>query len=288
MQQGDTSGTALRARLYRELEPDARDGLSPLNIFLVALVLLSFVVFAFETEFAAQVIASVREGVAPSDVLQNAQQTVWWINLGVLCVFAVEYLARLWAVGEDPRYRGLMGRVRYMFTPYALADLAAFLPELLIMFSPLSADARAVAALKALRLLRLFKLARFIPAFDVLGAALRRAGSQLLVALAMALALVYLAAIALYFIEGAVQEDFASIPRALWWAVATLTTVGYGDVYPITGGGRVAAGVIALAGIGVVALPAGIFASAFSDELKQRAADKAAREAEETGGPGGT
>ena len=85
--------------------------------------------------------------------------------------------------------------------------------------------------------------------------------------------LVFVAAVTLYFIEGVGRgrEQFASIPRSLWWAVATLTTVGYGDVYPITAWGKVAAAVIALAGVGVVALPAGIFASAFSEELRERA-----------------
>lgn len=260
----------LRGRLYRALEPHARDGLSPLNLFLIGLVLFSLALFAFETEFAAQALANLREGTDASAVLLQAQAAVWWINLGVLLIFAVEYLLRLWAAGEDPAYRGFLGRLRYACTPYALADLAAFLPELALMAAPNAGEGGAVAALKALRLLRLFKLARFIPAFDVLGAALRRAGSQLLVALALAIALVYLSAIALYFVEGSVQEGFASIPRSLWWAVATLTTVGYGDIYPITVAGRIVAGVIALVGIGVVALPAGIFATAFSEELKER------------------
>jgi voltage-gated potassium channel len=268
--QEDIEATSLRGRLYRALEPQARDGLSPLNMFLIGLVLFSLALFAFETEFAAQALANMREGISVDNALKQTQTTVWWINLGVLIVFAIEYILRLWAVSEDPRYHGVLGRIRYMFTPYALADLAAFLPELLLMGAPNAAEAGSVAALKALRLLRLFKLARFIPAFEVLGAALRRAGSQLLVALALALALVYLSAIVLYFVEGSVQEGFASIPRSLWWAVATLTTVGYGDIYPVTVAGRIAAGVIALVGIGVVALPAGIFATSFAEELKER------------------
>lgn len=99
----------------------------------------------------------------------------------------------------------------------------------------------------------------------------------------MALALVYVSAVALYFIEGVggqQQENFGSIPRAVWWAIATLTTVGYGDVYPVTPLGRVFASVIALAGIGVVALPAGVFASAFSDELREREVSKLKRRVE--------
>lgn len=248
-----------RQRLYRQMEPSARDksGLSPINALIVCLVLLSLVTLALETE--------------PS--LTPAWQTgISYFNHLILAVFALEYLIRLWVVGEDPRYRGIRGRLRYMLTPYALADLIAFLPELLWLVLSQGQSEEVLMVLRMLRLARLMKIARFVPAFDILGAALQRAGGQLLTTLAVALALVYISAVALYFIEGVGQgrEEFASIPRAIWWAVATLTTVGYGDVFPITTLGRIAAAIIALAGIGVVALPAGVFASAFSDELRER------------------
>jgi voltage-gated potassium channel len=250
----------LRHRLYTELEPSARGrpGLSRTNVALVWLVIASFIVFALETE---------------PDMPADASMWIAWINLAVLAAFGVEYVVRLWVIGEDPRYRGLGGRIRYIFTPYALADLAAFLPELLwLAFAHPEANDQTLMFLRVLRLVRLIKLARFIPAFDVLGAAMRRAGSQLVTALALALALVYVSAVALYFIEGVGEgrAEFASVVRSVWWSVATLTTVGYGDVYPVTVAGRIAASVIALAGIGVVALPAGIFASAFADELRDR------------------
>ena len=248
-----------RQRLYRQMEPSARDksGLSPINALIGCLVLLSLVTLALETE--------------PS--LTPAWQTgISYFNHLILAVFALEYLIRLWVVGEDPRYRGIRGRLRYMLTPYALADLIAFLPELLWLVLSQGQSEEVLMVLRMLRLARLMKIARFVPAFDILGAALQRAGGQLLTTLAVALALVYISAVALYFIEGVGQgrEEFASIPRAIWWAVATLTTVGYGDVFPITTLGRIAAAIIALAGIGVVALPAGVFASAFSDELRER------------------
>ncbi|MEH6411475.1 MAG: ion transporter, partial [Hyphomonas sp.] len=158
----------------------------------------------------------------------------------------------------------------YMTRFHSIADLLAFLPEMIVL---ILGGGMPLVALRVFRLFRLIKLARFVPAFDVLGAAVQRAGSQLLTTLALALALVYVSAVALYFIEGVggkQQEMFQSIPRAIWWAIATLTTVGYGDVYPVTPLGRIFASVIALAGIGVVALPAGVFASAFSDELRER------------------
>lgn len=251
----------LRNKLYSQLEPDAREksGLSTLNSIIIALVLISFLALAIETE---------------ETISDTWRSWIELLNLGIVIAFAVEYAARLWVVGEDPRYRGIGGRLRYMATPYAITDLIAFLPELLwILFTPAGVGDDVLIVLRVLRLARLVKLARFVPAFDVLGATVARAGTQLLTTLAMALALVYVSAVALYFIEGVggqQQEGFASIPRALWWAIVTLTTVGYGDVYPVTALGRMFAAIISLAGIGVVALPAGVFASAFSDELRER------------------
>ena len=202
-------------------------------------------------------------------------------NVAIIIIFALEYLLRLWVAGENPEYRGVRGRLRYVCSGYALADLVAFLPELLwILLAPDDASAQIVMVLRVLRLARLAKISRFIPAFDVLGATLSRAGQQLFTTLAMAMALVYISAVLLYFVEGVggqQQENFASIPRAIWWAIATLTTVGYGDVYPVTPLGRFFASVIAIAGIGMVALPAGVFASAFSDEIRERENAKQAR-----------
>jgi voltage-gated potassium channel len=241
------------------LEPDAFGrGLSATTIFLVGLVILSFVTLALETE---------------PTLPDWMRQLVGGANSVIVVLFAIEYLARLWTAGEDPRYAGAGGRVKYMFTPLALADLAAFAPELaLTLFAPQEGGAM-LAALRALRLFRLFKLARYVPAFSIVGAALRRAGPPLLAALAVAAVQVYVAALILYFIEGEIpeqQDSFGSVTRALWWAVVTLTTVGYGDVYPVTPLGRFAAALIALAGIGIVAMPTGILASAFAEEFRER------------------
>lgn len=262
----------LRKRLYIQMEPSARDkhGLSPFNLFIVILVLLSFLALALETEPTMS--ADWMEAIAV-------------FNVAIIFIFAFEYFLRLWVAGENPIYRGVSGRVRYFFSGYAMADLIAFLPELLwLLFAPANANAEIIMVLRVLRLARLAKIARFIPAFDVLGATLNRAGQQLFTTLAMAMALVYVAAVILYFVEGVGgehQESFASIPRAIWWAIATLTTVGYGDVYPVTPLGRFFASVIAIAGIGMVALPAGVFASAFADELREREAAKLHRREKE-------
>lgn len=248
----------LQQSLYEQLVPEARaSGISKLNLFIVAIVLASFLFLALETE-----------------PLLNTDPV--WIrvfsifNICVLVIFTLEYIARVWVAGVDPQYRGIGGRMTYMTRFYPIADFLAFAPELIVMAM---GGGGSLLALRVLRLARLIKIARFVPAFDALAAALRRSGSQLLTSLAVALALVYVSAVLLYFVEGVGgehQETFASIPRAIWWAVATLTTVGYGDVYPVTPLGRFCAAIIAIAGIGVVALPAGVFASAFSDELRER------------------
>jgi voltage-gated potassium channel len=249
----------LRHKLYLEMEPHARSkpGLSRTNSFIVLLVIVSFVLFALETE--------------PS-IGEPLKSWIPALNFAVLGLFAAEYVIRLWVVGEHPHHIGFAGRARYAFSIYALADLAAFLPELLWLLIPHGGDDSMLMFLRVLRLVRLIKIARFIPAFEVMGAALKRAGTQLLTALSVAMALVFVSAVLLYFIEGVAvgRPEFSSIPRAIWWAIATLTTVGYGDIYPVTVWGKVAAGMIAFAGIGVVALPTGIFASAFSDELRER------------------
>ncbi len=248
----------VRQWLYRELVPEAREGgISPLNGLIVLLVVASLIALALETE--------------PVLIAQPGWLQGFAIFNGVvLAAFAVEYLLRFWVAGLDPQYAGVRGRIRYVTRFYSLADLLAFLPELIIL---LMGGGIPLIFLRILRLARLFKIARFVPAFDALRAAIQRSAVQLGTSLALALSLLYIASVLLYFVEGLAgnqQEDFASIPRAMWWAVATLTTVGYGDVYPVTPLGRMCSAIIAIAGIGVVALPAGIFASAFSDELRER------------------
>jgi len=259
----------LRKRIFDALEPDGRRrGISLVSLMLVTLVLVSFVMMALETEATRS-----DTTMPPGSALLISD-----INTVIVLLFAFEYFVRIWAVGENPLYRGLSGRWRYMTTPLALADLAAFLPELVLTVFIADANGSTMAALRVLRLFRLFKLARYVPAFGIVGAAVRRAGPPLLASLAVAAAQVFIAALILYFVEGAQPvpghpeqaERFGSVVRAMWWSVVTLTTVGYGDVYPVTVLGRFAAALVALAGIGIVALPTGIFASAFAEEFRER------------------
>lgn len=228
--------------------------MSPANWGLLFLILFSLVLYTAETE---------RE-------IPFAEANAFAIlNVAVLLVFGLEFALRLYAIGYDERYRGWAGLYAYARQNWflLLVDFLAFAPELVFIAAGLGSP----SWLRVLRVARLFKLARYFPAFRLVVAAIRSCAQELLAALALAVTLWYVAAVMLYLAENDVQPDaFGSITRAMWWSVVTLTTVGYGDNYPITVLGKVMAGVIAVLGLGAVALPSGILASAFLERLRQK------------------
>lgn len=184
-------------------------------------------------------------------------------------VFSAEYLLRLWTCVEldDSRYRHpLWGRLRYMTSPMAVIDLMAVLPFYLGMFVEID-----LRAMRVLRLLRLFKLTRYSSAMSVLVAVLRKEARAVWAMLFILSVIMIFSASLIYLFEHHAQPHrFADIPSAMWWSIVTLTTLGYGDVTPITPMGRLFAGLIAVIGVGMVALPAGILASGFTEELRVR------------------
>jgi voltage-gated potassium channel len=128
---------------------------------------------------------------------------------------------------------------------------------------------------RLIRIVRLARLGRFSTAMQYMGEAMRSRSYELGLTIGIALLLVIFSATLLYLIEGEAQPTtFGSIPRAMWWAVVTLTTVGYGDAYPLSPLGKIIAGITALSGIGLIAMPTGILAAAFSDAVQKRKADK--------------
>ena len=260
----------IKGYVHDWLEPDQPGGLNFFSGTIIALVIISLISLALETE-------AMRGDTPFEPWVLPATQT---INTAIVIIFAIEFALRFWSEGENPRHKGVIGRLRFLTRFITIADIVAFLPELIVMLFVPHLAGGWLAALRALRLFRLFKLARYVPAFAIVGAAVARAWAPLMAALAVATAQLYIAAMMLYFIEGASKpEQFGSIMRSLWWAIVTLTTVGYGDVYPETVLGRVAAGLVALAGIGIVAMPTGILASAFAEEFRERH-ERAQREAE--------
>jgi len=183
--------------------------------------------------------------------------------------FTAEYAARIWTAAEEPGAQGdLRKRLAFIFSPLGLVDLAVLIVTLLPILIP------GVAVLRLTRLLRLLMLAKFghfSSAFQDLARAIHSRRYELYVTVALACFLLLIGATALYLAEGDVQPDkFGSIPRALWWSIITLTTVGYGDVSPITPLGKFMASIVALAGIGLVAMPTGIMAAAFSEAMQDR------------------
>lgn len=251
----------LKAYIHDWLEPDEPGGINFFSGLIIALVLVSLASLALETE-------AIRPDT-PFDPHMKAW--IMGVNNFVLWAFAIEFTLRFWSEGENSRHKGVVGRLRFLAHPLTIADVLAFLPELIVFIFLPSLHGGWLAALRALRLFRLAKLARYVPAFAIVAAAVRRAWAPLVASLCVAAAQLYVAAMMLYFIEGDTKpQAFGSIVRAMWWATVTLTTVGYGDVYPETALGRVAAGLVAIAGIGIVAMPTGILASAFAEEFRER------------------
>ena len=183
--------------------------------------------------------------------------------------FTIEYILRVWSSVEsdNPRYRSsFKGRLRFMLSPLALIDLIVILP--FFLGAIIGVDLR---MLRALRLLRAFRLTRYANSMNLLLQVLRDEAPIISAALFVLLMLISVAASITYLAEYKAQpEAFGSIPHALWWAVVTMTTIGYGDVVPQTLVGRLCASVIGIISVGMVALPAGILASGFNEALHSR------------------
>jgi len=181
-------------------------------------------------------------------------------------IFAIEYLARVWVANLTPNYQHPVGgRIRYMLTPMALIDFLSILPFFLAMAG---VDLR---VLRLVRLLRLLKLTRYSKAMNRIADAIKACKEELLMILILMGILLLISATLIYFSEHEAQpEAFSSIPASLWWAVVTLATIGYGDVYPITIAGKIIAGVAAIFGIGMFALPGGIIASELISRTKNK------------------
>jgi len=187
---------------------------------------------------------------------------------GSVLVFTVEYAARGWSCTVDSRYaHSVFGRLRFVARPLMLIDLVAIAPFYLASYGSL----RVVRVLRLFRLFRVLKVARYSRAVKTLGAVFNAKREELLVAVFVLLMLLVLSSSLIYCTEHEAQPDnFASIPDAMWWAVATLTTIGYGDVHPVTTWGKIVASIIAVLGIALFALPAGILASGFLEELQSK------------------
>ena len=249
----------MRSRIHNILEiTDPEDLVSRIfSISVVALILINIVCIVLES------VASIEE---------KYRNIFLTIEIGSTLIFATEYALRLWSCVEKKDEDGIVRsnfsiRIRYASTPLAIVDLLAFLPSLLQLIFP-GIDLR---FLRVLRLLRVFKLTRYFASFELLLTVLHEERKNLGGIFVIMIVILILAASALYIAERDIQPDkFGSIPQAMWWAIAALTTVGYGDVYPISSLGQILGSLVTVLGIGMVALPSGILASAFSEQMRRK------------------
>ncbi|MHB1459119.1 MAG: ion transporter, partial [Armatimonadota bacterium] len=194
-----------------------------------------------------------------------------YFEIGSITVFVVEYLLRLWCCIEETKYsHPIKGRLAYIFTPFAIIDLLAILPGIF----PLAfghADFRFLRILRIFRIARLFKLGRYSKSIHLLATVLKSKKEGLFLTVIFVLMMIIISASLLYTVEHTAQpEAFSSIPQSMWWAVMTLTTVGYGDVYPITAMGKFLASIISILGIALFAMPTAILASGFNEQLSNQ------------------
>jgi voltage-gated potassium channel len=241
-----------RQTVHRWLDPEGRETSFEVatNAFLIALIVANVAAVILESVHAVYV------------RWRLAFDAFEWFSVAV---FTVEYLLRVWSVTADPRYaHPLAGRLRFLLTPGALVDLAAILPAYL----PGALDLRFA---RIVRLVRLLKIGRYSEPLRLFARVFRSRRDELVLIAALLLVLLVLSSSSMYVLESHAQpEAFSSIPAAMWWAMSTLTTVGYGDVIPVTPLGKAMGSFIAVLGIGIFALPAGILAAAFAEELRRQ------------------
>jgi len=191
-------------------------------------------------------------------------------------IFTLEYLIRIWV--SDKTKEDKKERINFAFSTLGIIDLIAIIPFYLPFIFPF--DLRIVRILRLFRLLRIFKLSRYSKSLKTIQYIFKETKAELSITVFVTFVLMILSSTLMYYIEHDAQpEKFASIGDAVWWAVATLTTVGYGDVYPVTALGKILSGIIALIGIGFVALPTGIISSAFIEKIQAEKKSKKGKKA---------
>lgn len=180
-----------------------------------------------------------------------------------IIIFTLEYIARVYV----SNYKG-KPRSKFVFSFYGIVDLLAIVPFYLPFI--FTFDLRVIRILRIFRFIRIFKIGRFSRSFRTIKEVLRETKEELIMTVFIALVLILISSTLIYYAESPVQpEKFQSIGHSFWWAIATLTTVGYGDIYPVTAIGKFISSIIAFIGIGFVALPTGIISSAFIDKVKK-------------------
>ncbi|HYF70372.1 MAG TPA: ion transporter [Ohtaekwangia sp.] len=246
----------LRRRLYLTLEPNEKGGTLE-RIFefsLITIIVLNIVAIVLDTEVSLR---------------KEYNHFFDAFEVFSLVFFSLEYVARVYSIVENPKFKHpVKGRLRYMKSPMAIIDLLAVLP-FYVKFTSVSLTFLRVFRLMSL--FRVFKIARYLHALKIFKRVLRDRKEQLVLSFIFILFVLVIISFVMFYAEHDAQpEKFSSIPATMWWGIATLTTVGYGDIVPITTLGRFLGGVFAIAGVGLLALPAGILSSGFFEMLHQK------------------
>ena len=222
----------------------------------------------FDTVIVSLIIVNVITVIADTFKLpEYISHILSYIEVFSVIVFTVEYLLRIYVADllypDLPPFRA---RLRYIRSFMAVIDLLAILPFYIPYIIPI--DLRVIRMLRIIRLLRVFKINRYTTALSTIANVFKRKKHQLLSSVAVVFILMIISSVLMYNIENEAQpEAFENALSALWWAVATFTTVGYGDIYPVTVLGKILSGVIAILGIGLVAVPTGIISAGFMEEI---------------------
>ena len=242
-------------RAYEILEGTTNDKIARgFQIFIITLIAVNVLVVIIETE---------------ESVLDEYGYLFTPFEVFSIVIFTAEYAGRIVVCKLNPKYQNSKyARIRILFTPMMLVDLAAILP----FFLPfIVADVRFIRIIRLLRLFRLFKLARYSDPMQTLGEVFKAKVGDLAVAFFILFIVLIFASTLMYHAEHQAQpEIFSSIPASMWWGIITLTTIGYGDTYPVTVMGKIVGGAVAVLGIAVYAIPTGIMASAFTEELRKK------------------
>ena len=211
--------------------------------FIQFLILLSVVTFSIETL---------------PNLTEQQIEILHKIELFCVIVFTAEYFARIYVAQNKPKF---------IFSFFGIIDLLAILP----FYLSFGFDLKSLRLLRMFRLFRLFKMARYNRAMANFIKAMVSAKEQIILFMLLTIVLIYFSAVGIYYFEHEAQpQHFSSVFESLWWSIVTLTTVGYGDVYPITVGGRIFTFIILLIGLGIVAIPTGIISSALTKAIDKK------------------
>jgi len=242
-----------KERVFEILEPGDK-GSKCFEAFIISLIILNVIAVVLETvDWIYAIWAPIFDD----------------INLFSVAVFSVEYILRAWCCTVDPRYRDpVLGRLRHALTPIALVDLMAVLPFYMPLVFP---NLRFLRVARLFRLFRILKLARYSAIVGTFTELFKRKKEELGVTFFTLMILLVFASSLMYEVEHDAQPKlFSNIPEAMWWGVITLTTIGYGDIYPVTPLGRAIGSIIAFMGVLLLALPTAIFASGFIEVLEDK------------------